>query len=190
MADRIICMSKGRIEQIGTADDLYHRPDSLFVAGLHRLAADQSARRRSRERRPPRRRGQPPVRRAPGRARSRSASGPRPCVSATRAMPQDRRPRAARPRDHLPPRHALRPAPRARGRRRRPLPRRRPGQDRRRARLVFDGRRPRLGDTPAPARRMSGDGRHVSSGTCCGAGGTTRPSCARISSPVLRQGRR
>ena len=34
MADRVICMSKGRIEQIGTADDLYHRPDSLFVAGF------------------------------------------------------------------------------------------------------------------------------------------------------------
>ncbi len=66
MADRIICMSKGRIEQIGTADDLYHRPDSLFVAGLHRLAADQSSRRRGRERRPPRRRGQ----------RCRSASAP------------------------------------------------------------------------------------------------------------------
>jgi inositol-phosphate transport system ATP-binding protein len=34
MADRIVCMSKGRIEQIGTADDLYHRPESLFVAGF------------------------------------------------------------------------------------------------------------------------------------------------------------
>jgi inositol-phosphate transport system ATP-binding protein len=34
MADRIICMSKGRIEQIGTADSLYHQPDSLFVAGF------------------------------------------------------------------------------------------------------------------------------------------------------------
>jgi inositol-phosphate transport system ATP-binding protein len=34
MADRVICMSKGRIEQIGTADELYHRPDSLFVAGF------------------------------------------------------------------------------------------------------------------------------------------------------------
>jgi inositol-phosphate transport system ATP-binding protein len=34
MADRIICMSRGRIEQIGTADDLYHRPDSIFVAGF------------------------------------------------------------------------------------------------------------------------------------------------------------
>jgi inositol-phosphate transport system ATP-binding protein len=34
MADRIICMSKGRIEQIGTPDDLYLRPQSLFVAGF------------------------------------------------------------------------------------------------------------------------------------------------------------
>ena len=34
MADRIICMSKGRVEQIGTADDLYRRPQSLFVAGF------------------------------------------------------------------------------------------------------------------------------------------------------------
>jgi inositol-phosphate transport system ATP-binding protein len=34
MADRVICMSKGRIEQIGTADDLYHRPESLFVASF------------------------------------------------------------------------------------------------------------------------------------------------------------
>jgi inositol-phosphate transport system ATP-binding protein len=34
MADRVICMSKGKIEQIGTAEDLYQRPDSLFVAGF------------------------------------------------------------------------------------------------------------------------------------------------------------
>ncbi|MCS6778782.1 MAG: ABC transporter ATP-binding protein [Geminicoccaceae bacterium] len=34
MADRIVCMSKGRIEQIGTADDLYARPASLFVASF------------------------------------------------------------------------------------------------------------------------------------------------------------
>jgi inositol-phosphate transport system ATP-binding protein len=34
MADRIICMRGGRIEQIGTPDDLYHRPDSLFIAGF------------------------------------------------------------------------------------------------------------------------------------------------------------
>ena len=34
MADRIICMRAGRIEQIGTPDDLYLRPSSLFVAGF------------------------------------------------------------------------------------------------------------------------------------------------------------
>jgi inositol-phosphate transport system ATP-binding protein len=34
MADRIICMRKGRIEQVGTPDDLYLRPASLFVAGF------------------------------------------------------------------------------------------------------------------------------------------------------------
>jgi inositol-phosphate transport system ATP-binding protein len=34
MADRIICMRAGRIEQIGTPDDLYRRPQSLFVAGF------------------------------------------------------------------------------------------------------------------------------------------------------------
>lgn len=32
MADRIICMNMGRIEQIGTSDDLYLRPASEFVA--------------------------------------------------------------------------------------------------------------------------------------------------------------
>ena len=56
MADRIICMSKGRIEQIGTADDLYQRPDSLFVAGfigsppINLLAGRGAARRHSRRR--------------------------------------------------------------------------------------------------------------------------------------------
>ncbi|MEX2319392.1 MAG: ABC transporter ATP-binding protein [Bauldia sp.] len=34
MADRIICMRAGLIEQIGTPDDLYRRPSSLFVAGF------------------------------------------------------------------------------------------------------------------------------------------------------------
>ncbi len=34
MADRIICMRAGRIEQVGTPDDLYLRPASLFVAGF------------------------------------------------------------------------------------------------------------------------------------------------------------
>jgi len=34
MADRIVCMRAGRIEQVGTPDDLYLRPTSLFVAGF------------------------------------------------------------------------------------------------------------------------------------------------------------
>jgi inositol-phosphate transport system ATP-binding protein len=34
MADRIICMRAGRIEQIGAPDDLYRRPESLFIAGF------------------------------------------------------------------------------------------------------------------------------------------------------------
>ncbi len=34
MADRIICMCEGRIEQVGTPEDLYLRPASLFVAGF------------------------------------------------------------------------------------------------------------------------------------------------------------
>ena len=34
MADRVLCMNKGRIEQVGTAADLYLRPDTLFVAGF------------------------------------------------------------------------------------------------------------------------------------------------------------
>ena len=34
MADRIVCMSKGRIEQAATPEALYSRPASLFVAGF------------------------------------------------------------------------------------------------------------------------------------------------------------
>jgi inositol-phosphate transport system ATP-binding protein len=34
MADRIICMRGGRIEQVGTPDDLYLRPQSLFIASF------------------------------------------------------------------------------------------------------------------------------------------------------------
>jgi multiple sugar transport system ATP-binding protein len=34
MADRIVVLNKGRIEQVGSPLDLYHRPDSLFVAGF------------------------------------------------------------------------------------------------------------------------------------------------------------
>ncbi len=34
MADRVVCMNAGRIEQVGTAEDLYLRPQSRFVAGF------------------------------------------------------------------------------------------------------------------------------------------------------------
>ncbi|MEL6572393.1 MAG: ATP-binding cassette domain-containing protein [Pseudomonadota bacterium] len=34
MADRVVCMNKGKIEQVGTAEDLYLRPDTRFVAGF------------------------------------------------------------------------------------------------------------------------------------------------------------
>ena len=34
MADRIICMNTGKIEQIGTAETLYRRPDTAFVAAF------------------------------------------------------------------------------------------------------------------------------------------------------------
>ena len=34
MADRVICMNKGLIEQIGSPDDLYLRPKTVFVASF------------------------------------------------------------------------------------------------------------------------------------------------------------
>jgi iron(III) transport system ATP-binding protein len=47
LADRIVCMQAGRIAQIGTPDDLYHRPASRFVAdfvGLSNLLAAETMR--------------------------------------------------------------------------------------------------------------------------------------------------
>ncbi|MHC0053593.1 ABC transporter ATP-binding protein [Actibacterium sp. D379-3] len=34
MADHVVCMHAGRVEQTGTAEDLYLRPETLFVAGF------------------------------------------------------------------------------------------------------------------------------------------------------------
>ena len=34
MADRIICMRDGHIEQVGTPNELYHHPSTLFIAGF------------------------------------------------------------------------------------------------------------------------------------------------------------
>jgi iron(III) transport system ATP-binding protein len=47
LADRIVCMQAGRIAQVGTPDDLYHRPASRFVAdfvGLSNLLAAETVR--------------------------------------------------------------------------------------------------------------------------------------------------
>ena len=55
MADRIICMSEGRIEQIGTPDDLYLPAEQPVHRRLHRLAADQPDQGRGERRRRARR---------------------------------------------------------------------------------------------------------------------------------------
>ena len=49
MADRIICMRAGRIEQVGTPDDLYLRPAEPVHRELHRLAAGQPDQGRGRD---------------------------------------------------------------------------------------------------------------------------------------------
>src|SRR6185312_4201560 len=34
MADRLVVMERGRVRQTGTPEELYERPDNLFVAGF------------------------------------------------------------------------------------------------------------------------------------------------------------
>ncbi len=38
MSDRIAVMSEGRVEQIGSPEEIYHRPESVFVAGFIGMA--------------------------------------------------------------------------------------------------------------------------------------------------------
>jgi inositol-phosphate transport system ATP-binding protein len=74
MADRIVCMRAGRIEQVGTPDDLYRRPRSLFIASFI---------------------GSPPVNLIPGEARGGAVpAGPVafPCDGAERAVTVGLRP--------------------------------------------------------------------------------------------------
>ena len=58
LADRIVILNHGRIEQIGTPEDVYDRPASIFVAGfigappMNLLPARRAARRRPALRRP------------------------------------------------------------------------------------------------------------------------------------------
>ena len=90
LADRIVALRDGRIEQVGTPDDLYLRPANRFVAGFIGSPTmnflEGAARRRGR--RPLRRPGRRPAPAGPGVAgralrarmsagRSSSASGPR-----------------------------------------------------------------------------------------------------------------
>ena len=64
MSDRIAVMSDGRVEQVGTPEEIYHSPATVFVAGFIGTAnllpatVEQRARRRgdgAARRRPPRR---------------------------------------------------------------------------------------------------------------------------------------
>ena len=41
LADRVVVMNGGTIEQIGTPHDLYHHPRNALRRGLHRLASDE-----------------------------------------------------------------------------------------------------------------------------------------------------
>ena len=43
LADRIVILNQGRIEQIGTPEEVYDTPATAFVAALHRCAGDESA---------------------------------------------------------------------------------------------------------------------------------------------------
>ena len=47
MGDRVAVMRDGRLEQVDTPQRLYEQPANMFVAGLHRLAGDEPAARRS-----------------------------------------------------------------------------------------------------------------------------------------------
>ena len=69
MADKIVVLQAGVIEQVGSPLDLYHAPRNRFVAGFHRLAQDE----------PDRRAPRPP------------STGPRPSVSAPSILASPRR---------------------------------------------------------------------------------------------------
>ncbi len=65
MGDRVAVMKVGYLQQVDTPLELYDKPVNLFVAGLHRLAADEPARghregRQGQDRRVPRARSTRP----------------------------------------------------------------------------------------------------------------------------------
>ena len=68
LADRIVIMDKGAIQQVGTPDEIYSDPGQHLRRRLHRLAADEPDPRRGRQRPLPR----PRHRRAGARRSSRA----------------------------------------------------------------------------------------------------------------------
>ena len=108
LADRIVVLQGGRIEQVGTPLELYNRPDNLFVAGfigsprMNLLARPrQRCRRRSRWARAATRSPAPPAASPSGSKPSRSAFVPSiwPLAPGGRAAARDRPRRAARRRE-------------------------------------------------------------------------------------------
>ena len=41
LADRVVVMNKGVVQQVGTPTDIYDKPANTFVAVLYRLAGDE-----------------------------------------------------------------------------------------------------------------------------------------------------
>ena len=41
LADRVVVMNDGRIDQVGTPHELYHRPEDSIRCGVHRIAGDE-----------------------------------------------------------------------------------------------------------------------------------------------------
>src|SRR5206468_11280668 len=54
ISDRVAALHRGRVAQIGSAEDLYRRPRTRFVARVHRSDQSSGRRRRGARRRPPR----------------------------------------------------------------------------------------------------------------------------------------
>ena len=82
MGDRVAVMSKGILQQVDAPQRLYDRPENLFVAGLHRHAADEPARG---DRLGERRRDGRPRRQLARRSRTRRSSSTHACASTTGA---------------------------------------------------------------------------------------------------------
>jgi ABC-type sugar transport system ATPase subunit len=48
LADRVVVMNAGRIEQVGAPNDLYHSPADALRRGIHRIAGNELRRLRAR----------------------------------------------------------------------------------------------------------------------------------------------